>query len=55
MKKNPGRKERRALAIKMRREDGRRRARQNEIEQKKKARGVLDESKESAKRETGSC
>ena len=34
MKKNPGRKERRALIRKNRREAGRERARQNEIEQK---------------------
>lgn len=35
MKKNPGRKERRALARKNRREAGRLRAKQNEIAQKK--------------------
>lgn len=35
MKKNPGRKERRTLARQNRREAGRKRARQNELEQKK--------------------
>lgn len=37
MKKNPGRKERRALIRKNRHESGRERARQNEIAQKKAA------------------
>lgn len=37
MKKNPGRKQRRALIRQNRREAGRERARQNEIEQKKAA------------------
>ena len=35
MKKNPGRKERRLLERKLRREEGRARARRNELEQKK--------------------
>ena len=37
MKKNPGRKERRRLQRQMKREEGRRRARKNEIEQKIRA------------------
>ena len=37
MKKNPGRKERRQLARQLRREEGRRRAKKNELEQKARA------------------
>lgn len=38
MKKNPGRKERRATLRKLRREEGRQRARENEAKQRKEAR-----------------
>jgi len=37
MKKNPGRKERRRLQRQLKREDGRRRAKKNELEQKIRA------------------
>ena len=44
MKKNPGRKERRRLARMIQREDGRRRARENERKQKMAAAGIVEET-----------
>lgn len=46
MKKNPGRKERRALMRKIRREEGRQRARENEATQRKEKRERARKRKE---------